>query len=182
MDELVDKINDGKYPIPSKLQLSIESIGFINSLLLNDFTQRMTWKEIGEHPFIRKHPSEFAKIDITKVDKKYKNKNELILDSKNVIWTQLQANNNVKLAFINGSEAVENKHKKKDSTKELPKEKNVPKEKISNENVYNYTNQDFFNKEMNKIVKNDSNNNIPTNKESSDQITFDKLNQDMDGK
>ena len=184
MDELVDKINDGKYSIPSKIQLSIESIGFINCLLLNDFEKRMTWKEIGEHPFISKSVKEFNKIDITKVDKKYKNKNELMLDSNNIIWTQLQVNDknsNFKLAFINGSEYVENQNKninmKKKENNEQPKEQlKEPFKKISNDEIFNYTNQDFFN----QVTYNQGTKPNQVNKDK-EIYSYERLNVEMDG-
>jgi len=79
MDDLVDKIEDGKYTVPTNL--SKEVVSFLNGMLQYDSKLRYSCEQLINHPFLTKNVSEFQKINLTKVSKKIK-KNELEIDVK----------------------------------------------------------------------------------------------------
>ena len=56
MEELVDKIESGKYQIPTNL--SKEVISFINGMLQYDSKNRMNCEQLSKHPFLTKDKNE----------------------------------------------------------------------------------------------------------------------------
>ena len=63
MEEIFSKMEEGKYIIPNGL-VSVEILTFINGLLRYDPNNRMNWKEIKNHDFIKKNADNFTyKID-----------------------------------------------------------------------------------------------------------------------
>ncbi len=96
-DELLLKINKGQYNIPENLKLSLESIGFLNGLLQYEQKNRLEWNDILKHGFLKKNVKDFTKLDLKKIDNKFKSPNELKLntmDKNNFLWV-LYKNDNI---------------------------------------------------------------------------------------
>ena len=58
MEDLVDKVKDGKYKVPSTI--SKELIDFLNQMLQYDANYRSTARELQNHPFIKKNVKYFT--------------------------------------------------------------------------------------------------------------------------
>ena len=65
MDELFQKVKKGTYSLP--LTLSKEVVDFINSMLQQDPSQRLTANQLLSHDFLTKHPSQFQRIDVRNI-------------------------------------------------------------------------------------------------------------------
>ena len=88
-DELLNKINKGQYNIPDNLKLSVESIAFLNGLLQFEPKNRLGWNDILKHSFLLKNVKDFTKLDLKKIDNKFKSVNDLKLntmDKNNFLW------------------------------------------------------------------------------------------------
>ena len=73
MGDLVDKVKEGKYRIPSTV--SKEVISFLNDMLLYDPKYRLSAKELQKHPFIVKDIKDFTYLNAKKATKDDKVKN-----------------------------------------------------------------------------------------------------------
>ena len=97
--KLFSEILNGIYSYPKNINISIESISFINGLLQFDPKKRFNWNDIKEHPFIKNNYENFHKIKLTLNIPESDEKLKLIeLDSKNYdnfIWIVFQDNNQV---------------------------------------------------------------------------------------
>ena len=97
--KLFSEILNGIYSYPKNVNISIESISFINGLLQFDPKKRFNWNDIKEHPFIKNNYENFHKIKLTLNIPESDEKLKLIeLDSKNYdnfIWIVFQDNNQV---------------------------------------------------------------------------------------
>ena len=86
MDDLVEKVKEGKYKIPSSV--SKELVSFLNDMLQYDPNYRLNAKELKKHPFLIKNIKDFSYINskrATKDDKIKKNKS---------IWAIFNETNN----------------------------------------------------------------------------------------
>ena len=103
MDELVSKIENGTYTVPTTL--SKEVISFLNGMLQYDSHERLTSEELSRHHFLTKNVSEFHPIDIQKVSKKI-DKNGLNINVKRnkSIWAIFNADDEDKLKQISGNQ------------------------------------------------------------------------------
>ena len=101
MEELVEKIEDGTYTVPTNL--SKEVISFINGMLQYESSQRLTCEELSKHPFLTKDVKDFHPIDMKKVSKKV-DKSGLKINSKmnKSIWAIFNADDEEKLMDIDG--------------------------------------------------------------------------------
>jgi serine/threonine-protein kinase ULK/ATG1 len=101
MEELVEKIEDGTYTVPTNL--SKEVISFINGMLQYESSQRLTSEELSKHPFLTKDVKDFHPIDMKKVSKKV-DKSGLKINSKmnKSIWAIFNADDEEKLMDIDG--------------------------------------------------------------------------------
>ena len=66
MEELFQKVKNGKYLLP--LTLSKEIVDFINKMLQKDPNQRSTAKELLYHDFLVKSLSQFQRIDVRNIE------------------------------------------------------------------------------------------------------------------
>ena len=82
-EELISKIQKGNYKIPNSLQLSIEAISFLNSMLKYDPKERLDINDLAEHKFLTLNPNQFTPINSKKVQSKFSN-DDLTLNSKNI--------------------------------------------------------------------------------------------------
>jgi serine/threonine protein kinase len=102
MDELIEKIEDGTYTVPTNL--SKEIISFINGMLQYEAVKRLNCEQLSQHPFLTKEVKDFQSIDMKKVSKKV-SKSGLKINVKNnkSIWAIFNADDEQKLMNI-GSE------------------------------------------------------------------------------
>ena len=105
MDELVEKIEDGTYTIPTSL--SSEVVSFINGMLQYDSQKRLSSDELIKHPFLTKEVKDFHPIDLKKVSKKVGDEGLEINTKKNKsIWAIFNATDEKKLLGINRKNAL----------------------------------------------------------------------------
>ena len=78
---LVSKIQKGTYTIPNKLNLSKQSISFINAMLQFDPQQRYDINQLAAHEFLVKDCNSFDKMNLTKA------KNNSHISGKDIIMT-----------------------------------------------------------------------------------------------
>ena len=103
MDELVSKIENGTYTVPTNL--SKEIISFINAMLQYDSSSRFTCEQLSKHPFLTKDVKDFQPIDIQKVSKKVEGTGLKINVKKNkTIWSIFNADDEEKLINIDGKD------------------------------------------------------------------------------
>ena len=155
-DELLNKINKGQYNIPDNLKLSVESIAFLNGLLQFEPKNRLGWNDILKHSFLLKNVKDFTKLDLKKIDNKFKSVNDLKLntmDKNNFLWvlfkndvinddlsrvTEIQS-----FPIINGNKKINNFNA------------NLPGGKLYNQgviNINNFPNLDIV-KKNNEVVR-----------------------------
>ena len=93
MDELVDKVEGGKYNVPTSL--STEVVSFLNGMLQYEPKERLTCEELYNHQFLRNNIKDFHKLDLTKVSDKVKN-GALVMETKKdknrTIWSVFNEN------------------------------------------------------------------------------------------
>ena len=81
MDDLINKIENGKYNVPTNL--SKEVISFLNGMLQYDSSHRLTCEQLSTHPFLTKNIRDFHKINLRQVSNKIdKNTKEIVIDVK----------------------------------------------------------------------------------------------------
>ena len=102
MEELVDKIESGKYTIPTNL--SKEVISFINGMLQYESKNRLSCEQLSKHPFLTKNVKDFEQLDIQKVSKKVDH-GKLNMDFKRnkTIWAIFNEDDEEKLINIDGN-------------------------------------------------------------------------------
>ena len=93
MDDLVNKIEEGKYKVPTSL--STEVVSFLNGMLQYDPKQRLTSEELYNHQFLRNNVKDFHKLDLTQVSDKVKD-GKLVMETKKeknrTIWSVFNEN------------------------------------------------------------------------------------------
>jgi len=62
LNQLYENVKKGTYYLP--MTLSRELVSFINGMLQQDSNKRLTAKQLLNHDFLRKHPSQFQPIDL----------------------------------------------------------------------------------------------------------------------
>ena len=103
MDELVSKIEDGTYTVPTNL--SREVISFLNAMLQYDSHARLNSLELSRHVFLTKDVKDFHPIDMQKVSKKVDKKGLNINVKRNKsIWAIFNADDEDKLNKITGNQ------------------------------------------------------------------------------
>lgn len=170
IEEIINKINIGKYNFPAEFSQSIDIISFINGLLQYYPNKRYSFDKIKEHNFLKKSPKDFFKIDAINKNLEINTK-----DCENIIWGLLalkQTNNNSsKSNKIQKDEEIGNKKHNINIEKENIKEKEYDKkEDIKEKDKYIKEEE----KKENKISKNISNkkkNKSPKEKKNFDDFT-----------
>ena len=99
LDELVEKIENGKYKVPTNL--SKEAVSFVNGMLQYEPQARLTATELYNHQFLQENVKNFHRIDLNQVSNKVK-KNELEIDTKKnkSIWAIFNKDDEDKLNKI----------------------------------------------------------------------------------
>ncbi len=103
MEDLVNKVEAGKYNVPTSL--SKEVISFLNGMLQYEPSQRLTIEQLYQHPFLTNNIRNFHSIDVKQVSNKLdKDKKELIIDVKKnkSIWAIFNQEDENKLNNIPG--------------------------------------------------------------------------------
>ena len=65
MDELFQKVKNGRYSLP--LTLSKEVVSFINGMLQQDLSKRYTANQLLYHDFLVKNPSQFQSVNVREI-------------------------------------------------------------------------------------------------------------------
>ena len=119
MDDLVEKVEDGSYKVPTSM--SHELVSFLNAMLQYNSEHRLTASQLSRHDFIVKDVKDFKKIDLEKVAGKIKGDKLGINSIKNkTIWSIFNADSQNLLTSIVGSKFI----KPIDEKEELEFEKN----------------------------------------------------------
>ena len=105
MEELVKRVEDGSYSIPTSL--SHEVVSFMNGMLQYDGKRRLTAAQLSRHDFLNKDIKDFHPIDLQKVSKKV-DENGLNINAKNntSIWSIFNANSENLLTSIVGNQFI----------------------------------------------------------------------------
>jgi hypothetical protein len=86
MEELIQKIENGTYKVPTNL--SKEAVSFLNSMLQYDASKRLSAEQLSQHQFLTKNINEFQKINIKQVYNKVDKDGLKINIKKNLsIWS-----------------------------------------------------------------------------------------------
>ena len=132
MDELVSKIEDGTYSVPTNL--SREVISFLNAMLQYDSHSRLNSMELSRHVFLTRDVKDFHPIDIQKVSKKVDKTGLKINVKRNKsIWAIFNADDEDKLNKINGNQLDKPINEKE----EIEHEKEFKRRLSSNKNEVN---------------------------------------------
>ena len=107
LDELVEKIEQGKFTIPT--DLSKEAISFINDMLQYESNKRLTCEELSNHPFLINKVEDFHPFDKLKcADKCDHSQLKLINKINKSIWSIFNSEDEIKLMSINGKDYSKN--------------------------------------------------------------------------
>ena len=105
MDDLVSRVEDGSYSIPTSL--SHEVVSFMNGMLQYDGKRRLTAAQLSRHDFLNKDVKDFHPIDLQKVSKKVDEKGLNINAKTNAsIWSIFNANSENLLTSIVGNQFI----------------------------------------------------------------------------
>jgi serine/threonine protein kinase len=105
MDELVKKVEEGSYSVPTKL--SSEVVSFLNGMLQYEAQRRLTADQLSRHEFLTKNVKDFKPIDLQKVSKKVDEKGLNINSKVNAsIWSIFNADSENLLASIHGNQFI----------------------------------------------------------------------------
>ena len=105
LNELVQKVENGTYSVPTTL--SKEVISFLNGMLQYDATSRLTIDQLANHSFLKKNVKDFHSIDMKKVSKKVdKDKETLTINVKKnkSIWAIFNKEDEDKLIKISAQD------------------------------------------------------------------------------
>ena len=108
MEELIQKIENGTYTVPTNL--SKEVISFINGMLQYNSASRLTCEELSKYSFLTKEIKDFHPIDMKKVSKKVDKKGlNINVKSNRTIWAIFNDDDEQKLVNIEGNDFDGNK-------------------------------------------------------------------------
>jgi len=163
MDDLVNKVESGKYKVPTNL--SKEVVSFLNGMLQYNAKTRLDINQLSQHKFIINNIKDFHRIDLRQVSKKLDNtKQQIIIDVKKnrSIWAIFNKEDEKRLIGLGDlapiTEANESQQQRKysqdkKSDKNLPQNDGVPKS-----NTVQIKNLNFNNNMGNQGYNNNYNN------------------------
>ena len=99
MEDLVNKVEDGTYSIPTTL--SHEVVSFLNGMLQYEGNNRLTADQLSRHAFLTKNVKDFTPLSLNKTNK--------VMNTKKLnqsIWAIFGANDENKLMNIAGNEFI----------------------------------------------------------------------------
>ena len=101
MNELVKKVENGSYSVPTSV--SREVVSFLNGMLQYNSEIRLTAEDLSKHEFLTKNVREFTRIDTKKAQRKIDNKGLNINVKQNqTIWSIFNKEDEEKLLNIKG--------------------------------------------------------------------------------
>ena len=90
MDDLVKKVEDGSYNVPTNL--SYEVVSFLNGMLQYEGKRRLTAAQLSRHDFLKKNVKDFHAMDLKKISKKLGDDGVKInVKSNGTIWSIFNA-------------------------------------------------------------------------------------------
>jgi len=99
MKELVSKVEEGTYKVPTNL--SKEVVSFLNAMLQYNANKRLSANELARHHFLTKNVKDFQPIDLRKVSNKIRRNNLNVNIKKNsTIWSIFNEEDEKKLINI----------------------------------------------------------------------------------
>jgi serine/threonine protein kinase len=105
MEELVKKVEDGGYEVPTNL--SHEVVSFMNGMLQYEGKRRLTAAQLSRHEFLTKNVKDFHAIDLKKVSKKTEDgKVKINVKSNTTIWSIFNADSQSLLSSIVGNQFI----------------------------------------------------------------------------
>ena len=105
MEELVKKVEDGGYEVPTNL--SHEVVSFMNGMLQYEGKRRLTAAQLSRHEFLTKNVKDFHAIDLKKVSKKVGDEGVKInVKSNNTIWSIFNSDSQSLLSSIVGNQFI----------------------------------------------------------------------------
>ena len=117
LGELVQKVENGSYKIPT--HLSKELISFLNGMLQYNAEKRLNANELARHHFLTKNIKDLEPIDVQKVSNKIKNNNlNVNIKRNNTIWSIFNEEDEKKLINIPGNYLSETPIKEEEEEKE----------------------------------------------------------------
>ena len=133
INELVKKVENGEYTLPSTL--SKEVVSFLNAMLQYDPKIRLSAEELSRHHFLTKNIKDFTKIDISKLEKNLTGEDTLKINVKQnqSIWAIF--NNDNALKDVPGYILTE---KKDGSLTPIPENEKFEQNNMNNEKYNNY--------------------------------------------
>ena len=152
MDELVSKVESGKYKVPTNL--SKEVVSFLNGMLQYDSKKRLDINQLTQHKFITQNVKDFHRIDLRQVTKKLdETKKQIVIDVKRnrTIWAIFNKDDERKLMNIGDlapiAEANESQQQRQHSL-EKKSSNSLPQEKafIPKNNTFQINNLNNLNK------------------------------------
>ena len=164
MDDLVNKVESGKYKVPTNL--SKEVVSFLNGMLQYNAKTRLDINQLSQHKFIINNIKDFHRIDLRQVSKKLDNtKQQIIIDVKKnrSIWAIFNKEDEKRLIGLGDlapiTEANESQQQRKysqdkKSDKNLPQNNGVPKSNtvpIKNLNFNNNMGNQGYNNNYNNF-------------------------------
>ena len=99
MEDLVNKIENGSYNVPTNL--SQEVVSFLNGMLQYEGNNRLTADQLSRHSFLTKNVKDFTPLSLNKTNK--------VMNTKKLnqsIWAIFGANDENKLMNIAGNEFI----------------------------------------------------------------------------
>ena len=159
MDDLVHKIEAGKYKIPTTL--SKEVVSFLNGMLQYDSASRLNIDQLAAHPFLTKNVNEFKSIDVRAVSNKLDGK-DIVIDVKNntSIWAIFNKEDENKLIGISSGHQQGNQRNRSQEKKQQnnmgPEEDDNP---IRQANTFQMKNLNMNNMYYNNFGNRNVNNN-----------------------
>ena len=99
MEDLVNKIENGSYNVPTNL--SHEVVSFLNGMLQYEGNNRLTADQLSRHAFLTKNVKDFTPLSLNKTNK--------VMNTKKLnqsIWVIFGANDENKLMNIAGNEFI----------------------------------------------------------------------------
>ena len=99
MEDLVNKIENGSYNVPTNL--SHEVVSFLNGMLQYEGNNRLTADQLSRHSFLTKNVKDFTPLSLNKTNK--------VMNTKKLnqsVWAIFGANDENKLMNIAGNEFI----------------------------------------------------------------------------
>ena len=103
MKELVSKVEEGTYKVPS--DLSKETVSFLNAMLQYDPNRRLSANELNKHAFLIKNIRDFTRINTNLIPKKKMFGGDIQINIKEnlTIWSIFNEDDEKKLISIPGA-------------------------------------------------------------------------------